>query len=481
MDGFVYKSFDYAKDGLELVRALKDEPYLFFLESSLKSSESGRYSLIGFDPFKIFEERVDSFSLVQEKGLAALKKKFGVYMQNKGSKFLPFQGGLVGYLSYDYGLSQEKILRSSLRDIHLPDIWFGFYDSVIVIDHYAQKLYVSSTGFPEKQSYLRERRAKERLRQIVKKLSLSEANLFHPGCGTIHTRGGTGPNLNLKCNVTQERYLEMVKKALEHIRQGDIYQVNLSQRFEMDSLDCSKESLEIYEVLRKISPSHFGCYFEGRDHQILSSSPEEFLRLQNGILQTKPMKGTERRSKDSIEDRLLKTRLIHSGKDRAELLMITDLERNDLGKVCEYGSVCVKKMRALEEYATVFQTTSTIEGKLRKDKNCFDALRACFPGGSITGAPKIRAMQIIEELEPTARGLYTGTFGYIDFSGNMDFNILIRTIVASRNKIYFQSGGGIVADSVPEQEYNETLIKKEAMHSCLKQVLSKRPLERAML
>ena len=470
MNGFIYKSFDYEQDGLELVQALRGEPYLFFLDSSLNNQEFGRYSLIGFDPFEIFEERLSGFSLGQEKGLEALKKTFAPYRQNKGSQFLPFHGGLVGHLSYDYGLAQEGIIRNSSCDLKIPDIFFGFYDVVIVIDHYAKKLFISSTGLPEKNSSLREKRAQDRLKQILKKISLARTGLNQD---FFSESGNGGETLNLKSNMTKEHYLEMVQKALEYIRRGDIYQVNLSQRFEIDRPAHFKDSFKIYEALRKISPSSFGCYFEGRDYQVLSSSPERFLHLEDNLLQTKPMKGTERRSQDVIEDRLLKNKLAFSGKDKAELLMITDLERNDLGKVCEYGSVCVKKLRTLEEYATVFQATSTIEGRLREEKNCFDALAACFPGGSITGAPKIRAMQIIEELEPTARGLYTGAFGYIDFGGDMDFNILIRTLLALQNKIYFQAGGGIVVDSIPQQEYNETLLKKEAMHTCLKQIFLK--------
>jgi len=488
MNGFIYKSFDYSKDGTELLKAFADEPYLVFLDSSLKNSEWGRYSVIAFDPFAIFEESAESVDLL------SLKKNFSSYIQDKREEFLPFHGGLIGYLSYDYGLRQEKILRHSKRDINLPDVFFGFYDSSIVIDHFAKKLYISSTGLPEKNVYLREKRAQERLKRIIKKLAQSQEE------SDIRLESSETERLPLQSNFTKEAYLASVKRALEHIRRGDIYQLNLSQRFELDyspSLKCIRlelrrnephsgfhlatpqqscgevhlssqtNSLEIYKHLRKISPSSFGCYFQGKDYQILSSSPERFLNLRENILQTKPMKGTARRGQDFIEDEVLKARFLHSAKERAELLMITDLERNDLGRVCEYGSVGVKQMRTLEEYATVFQTTSTIEGKLRKDKDCFDALMACFPGGSVTGCPKIRAMRIIEELEPTSRGLYTGSFGYISFSGNMDFNILIRTLLACQNKIYFQAGGGIVADSIPEYEYKETLIKSEAMRACL--------------
>lgn len=459
MDGFIYKSFNYKGDGIELLKAFADEPCLIFLDSSLKNQECGRYSLIAFDPFTALEESAQTCT-----SLVSLRQAFTPYIQDKKGEFLPFHGGLIGYLSYDYGLKQEKILRHSKPDINPPDVFFGFYDSVLVVDHFAKKLYVNSTGLPEKNIYLREKKAEERLKQIIKKLSGFKED---PRQSFLFESAETEESLPLGCNFIKGDYLTAVKRALDYIRRGDIYQVNLSQRFELDYLSSPAHSLEIYKHLREMSPSSFGCYFQGKDYQVLSSSPERFLRLRNGVLQTKPMKGTAPRGKDFLEDRVLQNKLLYSSKDKAELLMITDLERNDLGRVCEYGSIAVKQMRNLEEYRTVFQTTSTIEGKLREDKDCFDALTACFPGGSVTGCPKIRAMQIIEELEPTARGLYTGSLGYISFSGNMDFNILIRTLLACQNKIYFQAGGGIVADSIPEYEYRETLIKSQAMKACL--------------
>jgi len=227
------------------------------------------------------------------------------------------------------------------------------------------------------------------------------------------------------------------------------------------------DGISLYRDLRNFSPSPFGGYMDCGNFQLISNSPERFLHLNNGIVQTRPMKGTRPRGNDEFHDKILREEILNSEKEKAELLMITDLQRNDLGRNCEYGSVSVKEMRTLEEYKYVFQATSTIEGILRKDKDCFDLIQSCFPGGSVTGCPKIRAMTIIEELEPTRRGMYTGSLGYINFDGNMDFNILIRTLLACQNKLYFQVGGGIVADSVPEHEYNETLIKARALRTCL--------------
>jgi len=271
-----------------------------------------------------------------------------------------------------------------------------------------------------------------------------------------------------KCNFSKAQYTKTVRRALDYIKEGDIYQVNLSQRFTYSLNDQSLDSLSLYSSLRSLAPSPFGGYLDCGDFHLISSSPERFLQLRNGIVQTRPMKGTRPRGKTQQEDQRLRKEMLTSDKDIAELLMITDLKRNDLGKVCDYGSVHVKEMRTLEEYKYVFQATSTIEGRLREDKDCFDLIDACFPGGSITGCPKIRAMEIIEELEPTRRGLYTGSLGYINFNGDMDLNILIRTLVAQRDKLYYQVGAGIVADSTPLGEYDETLVKARAIAECLR-------------
>jgi para-aminobenzoate synthetase component 1 len=271
-------------------------------------------------------------------------------------------------------------------------------------------------------------------------------------------------------NFTKRAYFRAIQKALQSIAAGDIYQVNLSQRFSVRSKQ-EIDSITLYQTLRTFSPSDFGCYFDTGHFKIISSSPERFLNLKGRTVVTSPMKGTRRRGKSFSEDRKLRREMINSEKDKAELLMVTDLERNDLGRVCEFGSVKVKKMREVERYRFVYQTTSTVEGKLRRDKDAFDLLQACFPSGSITGCPKIRAMKIIEELEPTRRSFYTGSLGYISVTGDMDFNVLIRTLLVKPRDIYFQVGGGIVADSKPEDEYRETLVKAEAMRLSLKKIL----------
>ncbi|MCD5401764.1 aminodeoxychorismate synthase component I, partial [candidate division NPL-UPA2 bacterium] len=261
-------------------------------------------------------------------------------------------------------------------------------------------------------------------------------------------------------NFVKEDYLKAVRKAKEYIGAGDIYQVNLSQRL---SADLSILPFELYKRLRQINPAPFASFLNFDGIAIVSASPERFLCLRGRQVETRPMKGTRPRGQDRREDERQKAELLNSEKDKAELVMIVDLERNDLGRVCEYGSVRLREPRTLEPYATVFQTTATVEGMLRKGKDRVDLLKATFPGGSITGAPKVRAMEIIDELEPTKRNLYTGSLGYLSFSGEMDLNIVIRTFLLKEGKAYFQVGGGIVADSDPEAEYEETLDKAKAL------------------
>ncbi|MBN1869709.1 MAG: aminodeoxychorismate synthase component I [Candidatus Omnitrophica bacterium] len=462
MQPYLYKSFDFQGDGFDLWECFCDEPRAFFLDSSQYDPCRGRYSLIGFEPF-------DTFVHKGQEALSLLKKKFLRYSgENKGqfsSPYSPLTSGIVGYLGYDYGLYHEKIRLRAEDGLGLPDAVFGFYDCVLAVDHFTQKLFITSSGLPEKTARLKEQRARQRLNYVVKKI---EACLHRPSAPwqrpVVEAFGQPG---TFRRNFTREQYKRAVEKALDYIGCGDIYQVNLSQRFECDCTGKRVDPRRVYQTLRNLSPVSFGGYLDCGGFSLMCNSPERFLRLENRMVQTRPMKGTRPRGGSAVEDQKLRKELLNSAKEKAELLMITDLLRNDLGRVCDYGSVRVREMRTIEEYKYVFQATSTIEGNLRQDKDCFDVIRACFPGGSVTGCPKIRAMEIIEELEPTRRGIYTGTMGYIDFDGNMDFNILIRTLLAYRDKLYFQAGGGIVADSTPEREYEETLVKARAMQDSL--------------
>jgi para-aminobenzoate synthetase component 1 len=369
---------------------------------------------------------------------------------------LPFLTGAVGYLAYDLGfLLEKKLKKRRVDDLGIPDCFFGFYNTIIIADNFKKILYIFSVGFPEKSYHLGKSLCESNLKKIYNLLSM--AQVYKTG-GKEHKHKNNQPEL--KSNFSRRNYLSAVNKAKQYIREGDIYQVNLSQRFESRT---NLNVFQIYKRLRQISPSYFGAYLDTGDFQILSSSPERFLSLEGDKVITRPMKGTRARGENKNEDAIFRKDLINSAKDKAELTMIVDLERNDLGKVCNYGSVKVNSLRELEIYNTVYQTTSMIEGRLYKNKDRIDLLSACFPGGSITGCPKIRAMEIIEELEPGRRSIYTGSLGYLSFSGDMDFNILIRTILKKQKTLYFGVGGGIVADSEPEAEYEETLVKARGM------------------
>jgi len=276
---------------------------------------------------------------------------------------------------------------------------------------------------------------------------------------------GEKNSAGIRSNFTRDAYVKAVKKAGEYIKAGDIYQVNLSQRFD---IDLNMDAFELYSVLRTINPAPFAAYLNFGDIKIVSASPERFLKKDGRIIETRPIKGTRPRGVTLSEDRRLRKELLESAKDRAENLMIIDLERNDLGRICEYGSVRVKDFMACEEYSTVFHLVSTVEGRLKTEIGPIDCLMNCFPGGSITGAPKIRSMEIIEELEPVKRSVYTGALGFIGFDGNMDTSIVIRTFVIKGERAYFHVGGGIVYDSDPEREYQETLDKAKALIDSIK-------------
>jgi anthranilate synthase component 1/para-aminobenzoate synthetase component 1 len=272
------------------------------------------------------------------------------------------------------------------------------------------------------------------------------------------------PKTEIQSNFTKVQFEEMVLKAKEYIRAGDIFQVNLSQRLVSP---VEGDYFSLYKKLRKINPSPFACYLELDGLCVASCSPERLVRLSQGVVETRPIAGTRPRGQNHQEDEALWAELILNEKERAEHIMLVDLERNDLGRICEYGSVRVDELMVIEDYSHVFHIVSNIQGQLTPGRDFLDVIRACFPGGTITGTPKIRSMEIIDELEPTRRGLYTGSIGYISFSGEMDLNIVIRTFIIKDGMAYIQVGSGIVADSVPEREYHETLYKAQALVSAL--------------
>jgi len=444
------KSYKLKLRPLQVFEALSKKERCFFLDSSLR----GRYSFLGIEPYLVLETK-------GQNPFGALRRNLEQYKNTPIKGAPPFLGGAVGYLAYDLGFILEDKLknRQPKAGPGIPDCAFGFYNKVVIIDHLKSLLYIACSGAPEKRGHLSGVLARENLRR-VENIIKGIGSCFAPCQKTKHISGSG----SFESNFTKNEYINAIKRAKEYIRQGDIYQVNLSQRFETKS---NLPGVEIYRRLRNRSPACFNAYLSGGGFEILSSSPERFLALEGRKVITQPMKGTRPRGKDKKQDSVLKSELKNSVKDKAELMMIVDLERNDLGKVCSYESIKVTNLREIEIYSTVFQTTATIEGELFVDKDRVDLLQACFPGGSITGCPKIRAMEIIDELEPDRRSIYTGALGYLSFSGEMDFNILIRTILKKNNAVYFGAGGGIVADSSPEEEYRETLVKAQGMLSAL--------------
>jgi para-aminobenzoate synthetase component 1 len=445
--------------------SLAPRPFGFWLDSGMDPSHLGRYSFMGSDPFLIVRSHGDEITVIRQ---GAAEKQRGnpfdvlgelldTYRIDGNDVPVPFIGGAVGYLSYDLGHFIEKLPSQAVDDLILPECYFGFYDAVVAFDHFEDKTYLISTGFPEINDEKRLHRARSRLHEIRNLILISP-----PPGNVSENRLETGAGLY--GNFSHEGYLAAVARAREYICAGDIFQVNLSQRFDVP---LTVPPYALYRRLRAINPAPFAAYFNFDGVAVVGASPERFLKLRGDAVETRPIKGTRPRGETPEKDARLAADLTDSLKDRAENIMIVDLERNDLGRVCRYGTVRVTGLAELETFPTVFHLTSTVVGRLREGLGPIDLLKATFPGGSITGAPKVRAMEIIDELEPTRRGIYTGSMGYLGFNGDLDLNIVIRTIVVEDGRAYFQVGGAIVYDSSPEAEYVETLDKGRALIQAL--------------
>lgn len=373
-----------------------------------------------------------------------------------------FWGGWVGYIGYEMGGVFEQLPLRKKNDLGLPDLCFMQVDQLWVYDRLNQVLkYILAQpikGDPEKHY-------DKTIRQIRMSWQYAQPIIETAPPRQTPTETSTA-NAEMQSNVTRDQYMKMVRTAKEYIKEGDIYQANLSQQFETD---LTVPPLELYSRLRKVNPSPFSGYLQFGDWALVSSSPERLFRVERNLLETRPIAGTRPRGRDTVEDEQLSSELLLNEKERAEHLMLVDLERNDLGRICEYGSVQVTDLMFLEQYSHVSHIVSNIQGTLRLETRLPDILKALFPGGTITGCPKIRCMEIIDELEPSTRGPYSGSFGYIGFADYMDFNIIIRTIITKKDKAYFNVGAGIVADSIPEMEYQETLDKAAALMQVLKE------------
>lgn len=457
-----------APQAFELFR---DKPFSFFLDSGMDPQRLGRYSFMGSSPFLVMRSRGSEITLLSPEGektgsgnpFDVLGELLHEYRLDENPSALPFIGGAVGYLSYDLGHFIEKLPSTAVDDLQLPECYLAFYDAVIAFDHLEGRAYVAATGFPDKGS-ARHARAEVRLEELRRTLAEAPRLEDHEGA---HFDQPVESPIGLRSNFTHEGYVEAVEAVREYIRAGDIFQANISQRFESD---MPLPPYDLYRRLRRINPAPFASYLNFDGVTVVSASPERFLRVRGDLVETRPVKGTRPRGKDPASDEALARDLVRSIKDQAEHVMIVDLERNDLGRVCRYGTVKVSELAALEKYATVFHLTSTVEGRLRPGKGIIDLLKATFPGGSITGAPKVRAMEIIDELEPTRRSVYTGSIGYLGFDGGLDLNIVIRTILIKEGRAYFQVGGAVVYDSDPEGEYIETLDKAKALIHALSMV-----------
>jgi para-aminobenzoate synthetase component 1 len=457
-----------APDAFEL---FKHKPFSFFLDSGMDPQRLGRYSFMGSDPFLVMKSRGSEITLLSLDGEKAVSgNPFDVlgellhkYKLDGNPTALPFIGGAVGYLSYDLGHFVEKLPSTAVDDLQLPECYLAFYDAAIAFDHLEGRAYVAATGFPETGS-ARLARAESRLEELRR--ALTGAPLPDDYKEALFDQPVESP-VGLSSNFTHEGYVEAVEAVRDYIMAGDIFQANISQRFDAD---LPLPPYDLYRRLRRINPAPFASYLNLDGVTVVSSSPERFLLVRGDMVETRPVKGTRPRGKDTASDEVMARELVQSIKDQAEHVMIVDLERNDLGRVCRYGTVRVSELAALEKYATVFHLTSTVEGQLRPGKGVIDLLKATFPGGSITGAPKVRAMEIIDELEPTRRSVYTGSIGYLSFDGNLDLNIVIRTILVKEGRAYFQVGGAVVYDSDPEGEYIETLDKAKALIRALSMV-----------
>lgn len=439
-------------------------PHLLFLDSASAGSPLGRYSFITADPFAWITARGD---VVTENGRAHRADPFRTlagwlaeFRTERIAELPPFQGGAAGMFGYDLCHHIEKLPRPRFDDFQVPDLAVGLYDWVLGFDHERARAWLLSTGLPERS----QRRAARRMEHVLRLLDHAEEKQRRVSCAVpsiVRSPQWSVPGLApVTSSFSREEYLATIRRAIEYVHAGDCFQVNIAQRL---LAPARADPLELYGRLRERNAAPFAGYFDAGEFVIASASPERFLCVDQGAVQTRPIKGTRPRGRTPEEDAARADELRQSAKDRAENVMIVDLLRNDLGRVCRYGSVHVEALCRLESFRYVHHLVSEVRGQLRPTCDLIDLLRAAFPGGSVTGAPKVRAMEIIAELEPVARGPYCGCLGYLGFDGSMDTNLLIRTFTHGKGWLSFSVGGGIVADSQPEREYDETWHKAEGM------------------
>jgi anthranilate/para-aminobenzoate synthase component I len=455
------------------------KPNSFFFDSLKGTENIARYSFMGVNPFQKATIKDHAVALTRDEQttvfaappLQAIKTFLNDYKAVSHPELPPFPGGVACALNYDFVKYIEKIPVKTHNDLLLPDACLLFFDTVCAFDHLKKKAWIQSCP-GAREIYANRLRWSDRdwgvcydeaerntltLRQSILK---PNKNLF---------RTSARKNVDILYEMDKTTYMNMVDRAKDYIKAGDIFQANLSQRL---SADIGKTNpFEIYQVLREINPSPFAAFMDLEDFFIVSSSPERLIRMRNGIVDTRPIAGTRPRGINHDGDSAMRAELLLNEKERAEHIMLVDLERNDLGRISQYGSVAVNELMITEDYSHVIHIVSNVQGVVENGKDCVDVIKAVFPGGTITGAPKVRCMEIIDELEPIARGPYTGSLGYISFTGDMDLNIIIRTFVIKNSIAYVQAGAGIVADSIPEKEYYESLKKAEALIKTLAKLM----------
>jgi len=446
----------YFSDSSALFSSIAGQPWSVFLDSGYPFSNQGRYDIIAADPVCTLVTHGDITEITRNNlTIKSSADPFDLVKQQLVSDFigfndLPFNGGAIGYFSYDLARRLESLPVIAEDAEHIAEMAIGVYNWAVIVDHQQKKSYLVGHDCEE-----------QKWHALIAKFCQLPEQQEHDAFKVVSI---------INSNMDKAFYTRAFDRIKQYLKEGDCYQVNLAQRF---VARCEGDPWTAYQTLRELNAAPFSCYLNLPEVQILSSSPERFLKLTKGIVETKPIKGTRPRKQDDAEDLKQIKSLESSDKDRAENLMIVDLLRNDISKTCLKGSVKVPVIFNVESYATVHHLVSTITGILADDRHALDLLKSCFPGGSITGAPKIRAMEIIEELEPNRRGVYCGAIGYIGFDGNMDTNIAIRTLVHSKNTIRFWAGGGIVNDSVMEEEYQESFDKAAAMLALLQQLTEK--------
>jgi len=448
---------------LRALAAVEHRPYTLFLESGGPLGAESEWTILAFDPAWRLELRdgalwrIEGATMARLPGtpLEALAAAWPAPAPYERVPNVPFAGGLAGYLAYDFKDWIERFPAKARRELDLPDLSLGYYDVVWAWNRATGEAWAVTLGDPA---------GLDAAWGAVERAPAGGGAKGAKMTGAASAALTGSPPPRAVSNFTRDEYLRVVERALEHIAAGDVYQVNLAQRFLVEGAPSLPE---LYRSLRQASPAPFLAMVTLPGGGIASSSPERFFRVSGDRIETWPIKGTRPRGRNAAEDLALATALRQSQKDRAENVMIVDLERNDLGRVAEIGSVTVAELCGVTSHANVHHLVSRVEGRLRPDAGPVDIIRAVFPGGSITGAPKIRAVEIIDDLEPIRRGVYTGAIGYWDRSGDCDWNVAIRTVVLANGRASFHAGGGIVADSTPEAEYEETLVKASGMMRAL--------------